>query len=544
MKQEQIIPPVADAPILVVDDKPENLHSFQMILSREGFEVVTVDSGMKALKYLMNNPVALVLLDVQMPEISGFETAQMIRQREDFEELPIIFISATQNTDELINQGYAVGAFDYLTKPIDPRILVNKVKLFHRLYIQQKTLEERNRAITALNCALENNETLKEAVESAERAGRAKDEFLASMSHELRTPLTTVIGNGELMGDTSLTSYQNELLDSMTISGKSLLYLINDILDTSKIEAGKFEIDHTKFDLCVLLRELRHIFQKRAEKAGLQFQIEEQINTHIHCIGDGKRLTQVLVNLLGNAIKFTQQGAVKLTIAKDHNDKHPGIRFIVEDTGIGIEQKTVDRLFKPFEQADQSISGRFGGTGLGLYISSNLVTLMEGELFVESEPGKGSKFYLTLPLEQVEEEGAESAKSLTTNTQPEAPQLSGRVLIADDAPELQLLIRRMVEVTGVEVIIVSNGQEALDSALASPYELILMDMQMPVMDGIEATRRIRDSGNQGAIVALTANVMEQHRKQFEKAGCNGFLTKPIDRALLYDVLSEHCTVIG
>ena len=544
MKQEQIIPPVADAPILVVDDKPENLHSFQMILSREGFEVVTVDSGMKALKYLMNNPVALVLLDVQMPEISGFETAQMIRQREDFEELPIIFISATQNTDELINQGYAVGAFDYLTKPIDPRILVNKVKLFHRLYIQQKTLEERNRAITALNCALENNETLKEAVESAERAGRAKDEFLASMSHELRTPLTTVIGNGEVMGDTSLTSYQNELLDSMTISGKSLLYLINDILDTSKIEAGKFEIDHTKFDLCVLLRELRHIFQKRAEKAGLQFQIEEQINTHIHCIGDGKRLTQVLVNLLGNAIKFTQQGAVKLTIAKDHNDKHPGIRFIVEDTGIGIEQKTVDRLFKPFEQADQSISGRFGGTGLGLYISSNLVTLMEGELFVESEPGKGSKFYLTLPLEQVEEEGAESAKSLTTNTQPEAPQLSGRVLIADDAPELQLLIRRMVEVTGVEVIIVSNGQEALDSALASPYELILMDMQMPVMDGIEATRRIRDSGNQGAIVALTANVMEQHRKQFEKAGCNGFLTKPIDRALLYDVLSEHCTVIG
>jgi signal transduction histidine kinase len=480
------------------------------------------------------------------PKIGGnfIETAQMIRQREDFEELPIIFISATQNTDELINQGYAVGAFDYLTKPIDPRILVNKVKLFHRLYIQQKTLEERNRAITALNCALENNETLKEAVESAERAGRAKDEFLASMSHELRTPLTTVIGNGELMGDTSLTSYQNELLDSMTISGKSLLYLINDILDTSKIEAGKFEIDHTKFDLCVLLRELRHIFQKRAEKAGLQFQIEEQINTHIHCIGDGKRLTQVLVNLLGNAIKFTQQGAVKLTIAKDHNDKHPGIRFIVEDTGIGIEQKTVDRLFKPFEQADQSISGRFGGTGLGLYISSNLVTLMEGELFVESEPGKGSKFYLTLPLEQVEEEGAESAKSLTTNTQPEAPQLSGRVLIADDAPELQLLIRRMVEVTGVEVIIVSNGQEALDSALASPYELILMDMQMPVMDGIEATRRIRDSGNQGAIVALTANVMEQHRKQFEKAGCNGFLTKPIDRALLYDVLSEHCTVIG
>ena len=529
---------IEQAPLLVVDDKEENLFSFRKTLTQAGFSVETAHSGSEALRYLIKHPVSLILLDVQMPEMNGFEVAQIVRQRDELKDLPIIFISATQNTEEFIKHGYAVGAYEYLSKPIDNEILINKVRLFHTLYIQHKVLEERNRATEALNQALESNEVLKHAVATAEKASRAKDEFLASMSHELRTPLTSIIGNGELLTETSLSGYQSELLESMTISGKSLLYLINDILDTSKIEAGKFEIDHTAFDLSVLLRELHHIFTKRAEEAGLQFEIEQPDHPLGDCMGDGKRITQILVNLLGNAIKFTDQGRVTLSVTLDI--AHAKIQFIVEDTGIGMSEEVVSRLFQPFEQADSSISSRFGGTGLGLYISSSLATLMSGTLSVESSPGNGSRFYLTLPLEFAENRVEVEIKEPELPHQP--VKCGGDVLLAEDAPELQLLVRRMIEPFGVTVTLAGNGVEAVACSQARDYRLILMDMQMPEMDGVEATRVLRARGNNTPVVALTANVMESHRKQFDEVGGNGFLSKPVNREQLQAVIEQYCSV--
>ncbi|MBT3309567.1 MAG: response regulator [Gammaproteobacteria bacterium] len=526
---------VASLPILVVDDKPENLYAFEGALSQAGFSVVTARSGNEALQYLMKHRVSLILLDVQMPEMNGFELASIIRQSAGGEEVPVLFISATQNTSEFIKHGYAVGAYDYLTKPIDDEILINKVRLFHTLYCQKRELEQRHQATEALNAALQNNEVLKQAVDTAERATQAKDEFLASMSHELRTPLTSIIGNSDLMVETPLNHEQRELLESMAVSGKSLLYLINDILDTSKIEAGKFAVDRVEFDLLAVIHELNKIFKYRAEQSGLRFQVETQVDTTLLCVGDDKRITQVLVNLLGNAIKFTSAGLVQLTVTEEPSSS--SLKFEVEDSGIGMDQEAVGRLFQPFEQANQSISGSYGGTGLGLYISSTLTALMGGELSVESEPGRGSRFELILPLERVK-------RPETVTLAPQAGHklaLKGRILIAEDDPGLQLLEKRMVEPLGVEVECANNGAEAVEMALSGSYDLILMDMQMPIMSGIDATSTLRERGYQGPIIALTANVMEKHRKQFEAAGCTQFLSKPIDRKALKEVLVEFCS---
>ncbi|MBT6079620.1 MAG: response regulator [Gammaproteobacteria bacterium] len=432
-------------PVMVVDDKKENLYSFKTILTNAGFDVVTVDSGVKALKYLIKQPVSLVLMDVQMPEMNGFETARMVRQRQEYHDLPILFISATLNSDEFIRNGYEVGAYDYLTKPIDNQVLVNKVQTFHSLYCEKLALEEKNRATEALNKALMNNEVLQQAVESAKAASIAKDDFLASMSHELRTPLTSIIGNSEFLAESELNTDQQGLLQSVLISGKSLLYLVNDILDSAKIESGKFEIDHAEFDLSVLLHEVKMIFSKRAKESGLLFQVEEEHLKSHHFVGDGKRLGQILINLLGNAVKLTQEGRVTLEVSED-SAAHQ-IRFVVEDSGIGMSHEVAERIFKPFEQADHSISNRFGGTGLGLYISSSLATLMQGTLRVESEQGKGSRFELLIPLEQAE---PTTMVPLVQQQRAERPQLTGTVLIAEVDHSITSLIHPLTTLRQVK----------------------------------------------------------------------------------------------
>ena len=403
-------------------------------------------------------------------------------------------------------------------------------RMFRSLEVSRQKLR------VALDESSSLNHQLERAKEAAETANHSKDEFLASMSHELRTPLTSLLGNCDMMVETGLDEVQSRLQTSMEVSGKSLLYLINDILDNSKIKAGKFQIDHAAFDLSVLLRELRYIFQKRAEESGLSSEVVEKIDTGIYCMGDGNRITQILVNLLGNAVKFTRSGGVQLKVDRDSVLSH--LTFTVRDTGIGMSDEVIERLFQPFEQANREISNRFGGTGLGLFISSNLVELMHGKLTVESEEGSGSCFTLSLPLEILEQ------TELKGNVQQEqavaVTQCQGNILIAEDAPELQLLERRMVEQLGPMVDVASNGVEAVSKAMSKDYDLILMDMQMPQMDGIEATRTLREQGVTVPIVALTANVMEHHKAQFYEAGCNDFLAKPIDRQLLAEVFVKYC----
>lgn len=355
-------------------------------------------------------------------------------------------------------------------------------------------------------------------------ASKAKDEFLASMSHELRTPLTAIIGNCTLLANQEEDKSRGELIKNIEIAGQIQLSLVNDILDMSKLESGKFTIETRPYSLNKMLKDIENVLELRAQDARVALSVELKSEEPYLLIGDVQRVGQVLNNLLDNAIKFTEAGGrVSLTIEQNRSQ----LSFTVEDNGLGMSPETVSRLFSRFEQADSSINRRFGGTGLGLYISSNLAQLMGGEIQVSSEEGVGSSFVLRLPYQRSDEvdgweEGRASGAPLF------AEKLEGHVLIAEDTPMLQQLEKAMLEGLGLTVTIANDGQEAIDLAASNHYDIILMDMQMPIVDGVEATRQIKGSGNRTPIIALTANAMNKHRMQFQAAGCDRFLCKPID----------------
>ncbi|HIJ32779.1 MAG TPA: PhnD/SsuA/transferrin family substrate-binding protein [Gammaproteobacteria bacterium] len=373
---------------------------------------------------------------------------------------------------------------------------------------------------------LENDEKLKNAV-------RAKDDFLASMSHELRTPLTSIIGNSEMLAEKLQDQHHLELIRSIEIAGRSQLALVNDILDMSKIESGKFSIEEIPYDFNQMLKDVEGILQNSARINNLEFIVKARNSEYFKLLGDSHRVCQILTNLIGNALKFTSHGEVILTTWVDGES----LLFEVKDTGIGMTEEEQKNLFNRFEQADKSISRSYGGSGLGLSISSALAGMMAGTITVHSVKEEGSTFLLTLPYRS-------SAIPLSEEQQVIYPaqalneKLSGNILIAEDTPELQLLERRILERMGLSVTIAQNGQEAVDTAFADSFDLILMDMQMPVMDGITACQILKSQGNQTPIIALTANVMQKHRELFSEAGCDGFLAKPIDKQELRRVLEQ------
>ncbi|QEP43974.1 response regulator [Ectothiorhodospiraceae bacterium BW-2] len=381
---------------------------------------------------------------------------------------------------------------------------------------------------------------LDRAKQAAEAANVAKSQFLATMSHELRTPLTTILGFSESLQQTPLTEQQREMLHNVYISGTSLLSLINDILDLSKIESGNFTIDLNPFNLQQLLKDVIAIFTVRAQQEQTQLRLQSDANhpaASWQLVSDGNRLRQVLINLVGNALKFSKGNEVTLSLRySEIVDNRVEVAFKVIDTGIGMSPEVMARLFRPFEQADNSISRRFGGTGLGLYISQQLVKLMGGYIEVNSVVGEGSCFQFVLPME-LYEPVVERSQGRMDELIP--PRLQGRVLIVDDTPEIRLLLGGILTSIGVEFDSAEEGEQGFGKAMSGSYDMILMDMQMPVMDGIETTTMLRQLGNDTPIYALTANVMQSQRQQFLAAGCDGFLSKPIERRALFAALSEH-----
>ncbi len=377
-------------------------------------------------------------------------------------------------------------------------------------------------------------EVLQHAKEQAEAANRSKDEFLASMSHELRTPLTAIIGNAEYLSERLVIPELKEVVRDIGVAGQAQLNLVNDILDMSKIESGKFTIEETPYDLARLLRDIENMLKLRVQDAALELLVEQKSREEYKLVGDSHRIGQILINLLSNAIKFTEQGVIQLTSWVESGMIH----FEVRDSGIGMTHEEQSRLFKKFEQADGSISRRFGGSGLGLYISFHLAEMMGGAISATSNKGVGSSFILSLPYRTSDIKISPHGE-LCSDKGGSEQQFSGTVLVVEDTPALQLLERRILEGMGMTVTTADHGQQAVELVEEQFFDLILMDMQMPVMDGIEATRKLREKGVKTPIYALSANVMVKHREQFELAGSDGFVAKPINKDELSTVLERH-----
>ncbi len=377
----------------------------------------------------------------------------------------------------------------------------------------------------------------------AEFANQAKSGFLANMSHEIRTPLTAIIGFAETLLDTQQSaSDRMTSLQAITRNGHHLLQLINNILDISKIESDKLDIERVALSPVTLTEEIRALVMPQVHDKGLDLHIDYQFPLPVSIDSDPLRIKQILLNLCSNAIKFTHTGGLHVRVVCLPDTER--IQFEVRDSGIGLTPEQQTRLFTAFSQADVSTTRQYGGTGLGLHLSRRLAKLLGGDLTVTSEPNVGSCFTLTLatgPLDQFQfinetpllPEMAQPANATTT------PLLAGRVLLADDNPDNQRLISMYIKRTGAEVVIAENGQQVVDFVQQELFDLILMDMQMPVMDGLEATRLLRSNAYRGAIVALTANAFHEDRLACLAAGCNDFLTKPIARHVLFQTLAAH-----
>ncbi|HML73508.1 MAG TPA: ATP-binding protein [Anaerohalosphaeraceae bacterium] len=377
----------------------------------------------------------------------------------------------------------------------------------------------------------------------AEEANLAKSQFLANMSHEIRTPMNAIIGFSDLLTEENLSEEQANYVDIINNAGKNLLNIINDILDLSKIESGKVVLEMAECSLPELLDDLRNLMQVRAAAKHIQFEIVSSPTLPKTIRTDGLRLQQCLVNLVGNAIKFTDQGYVHLTVSYHREHSTSQLRFDVEDTGIGIPPEKQQVIFEPFTQADNSTTRKYGGTGLGLTITSQLVKMMGGSIEVKSKPGKGSVFRILLPLPAESAAMPQTVNLVQEITDAEShdssAKLGGSILVAEDNPANQQLIQILLNKMGLAVTLVDNGQSAVEAATTTAYDLILMDMQMPVMNGYDAARTLRHRNIGTPIIALTANAMQGDMQKCIEYGCNDYLPKPVDKAKLVSILGKY-----
>ncbi len=374
------------------------------------------------------------------------------------------------------------------------------------------------------------------AQKQAESAAEARKNFLSTMSHEIRTPLNGIIGFIALFKETGLTAEQEKMLASMQYSSKILLDLISDVLDFAKIDAGKLDMEQVPVDLEALLLSIVDFLKLGAEAKAISLTLELTGDLPPRIRTDPRRLRQILLNLCGNSLKFTQQGGVRIKVSRTGFESGQ-LSFAVIDTGIGIDDEQKKRLFNPFMQADSSVTRRYGGTGLGLAISRELARLMGGDISLTSEPGKGSCFTLTIPYERLDVDTNTAEKTIPTLEESPA---SIRALVAEDNIVNQQVIAGLLQKRGVKVALANNGREALQEVQKQDFDLILMDMQMPEMDGITATREIRKLGGKYQdllIFALTANTTSDDKSDCLLAGMNGFLSKPLSLQELDNVLA-------
>lgn len=506
--------------VLIVDDRPENLLTLEGILESEALNILKANSGNEALSIMLEHNIALVLMDVQMPGMDGFEVAEIMRSSERTKYIPIIFVTAISKQRQHIFKGYESGAVDYLYKPLDLEILQSKIKAFIDFFQHKNALEETTRKLE------KTVEELNKAKKIAEEATNAKSTFLATMSHEIRTPLNGIIGLAELgMMDDAINETQRERLLDIRNSGESLLEIINEILDISKIEADKLELEEIEFSIREVIEKIVNLLSVKVFQEKLEFVCDISPKLPDVLVGDPLRLRQILINLLSNAVKFTEEGTVSIHVnLLEHIEEQVSIEFSIEDTGIGIPKEKLSRLFQSYTQVESSTTRTHGGTGLGLTISQRLVNLMGGVIRVESVMGEGSRFYFKLNMVCGEQKQAPWKISLNK------PNKDFNVLLIDDHPKSSAVIAEILETWGFRHKAVNDCPNCIDLLEKESFDLILIDYYMKSMNGVDVAEQIKQklAGKKlPEIVLLAPSKGNIDVLKLKKGKKYEFLTKPL-----------------
>jgi signal transduction histidine kinase len=515
--------------ILLVDVSPQNIDALCEIISSNDVEIHSFTKLEDAIATLSYNDFGLAILDMQLPGIGDEERTKMIRAKQK-SHLPIIFVTDQQNNDSTILQGYEYGAIDLLFRPLNPYIVRSKVRVFVELHQQRQQMQISLKEVEKLRV-------------SAEAATLAKSQFLANMSHEIRTPLAAVMGFADLIAKGSVSSGEiDECANSIQRNGTLLMRLIDDILDLSKIEADRLEMEMKSNSLSEVLDDIEMSLSLKAREKSIQLYFNKSTIGKQNYFFDPIRMKQILLNIIGNAIKFTNKGEVlvstQIGLAKNGFDR---ITFTVKNEGVGFNEEQASRLFQPFGQADASIKREYGGSGLGLVISRQLARAMGGDIIVvRSEINVGTEIEVSVELErsQASVVVAQPVRDILPKYENKKKLQNKKILIVDDARDNLVLLEMFLRGSESILTLASNGLEACELCKTQVFDMILMDIQMPKMDGHEATRAIRSMGQTMPIIALTAHGTKNEHEKSRLAGFDESITKPFSQENLLQVINS------
>lgn len=510
--------------ILIVDDTVKNLQILCEILSEEDdYRVNVARNGKEALEIAQKVKFDLILLDIQMPIMDGYEACEKLKANPETADIPIIFLTA-QTDKESIVRGFQSGAVDYLTKPFNNMELKSRIRTQIDLKKHRDHLEE---------MVKERTSQLKNALEKVNVDKNAKEQFLANMSHEIRTPLNGVIGMASLLQKTILDDEQDHLLGTLQNSAKYLQSIVDDIFDYTLLNTGDLEIDTNIFNPRDSIRKCTELFRYRCDEKGLTFDINFSEKLPEYLIGDQNKINRILSLLLSNGFKFTDKGGINVYVTYESDKSKLVIK--VSDTGIGMDLQNKDKIFEKFCQLDATTQRSFGGTGMGLALCRELINLLNGSIDVESDLNTGSTFTIKVNSDittEVPSELIEFTKVAGT-----------RILLVEDDKTNQEVAKKILAPLGLEIDVADNGAIALSKLNESSYDLILMDIMMPVMNGYEATRAIRSNEDWKSIpiVALTACLVDNTEEKCAECGMNDYLEKPIDVESLVSKINRFIT---